>query len=174
MKKITINLSDSGSLDKAISEIKSYRESLERKTKDLIDALLREGIVVANIRLASTVGDSKDARVDSVYVDSSGEVTKALIFLDGKDALFIEFGAGIAYNTGAQHPLASEFGYGPGTYPSEHPPNKGINPGRWIYGHTDDGKPLWSIGTGASMPIYGAAEHMRNVLIQKVSEIFRS
>jgi hypothetical protein len=128
-------------------------------------------VQVAGILVSSAQGDSK--KPDVTYeVNPQGDIVNATIAIVGTDVLFIEFGAGIAYNTGNQHPKASEFGYGPGTYPSKHPPNKAINPGRWVYDHDENGKPLWSIGTEATMPMYHAAETIRNNLIQKAIDNF--
>ena len=172
MKNVEVQLSIRG-INKAIKEIEDYRKEIDRKTQELVIRLANEGVQVANTALMSTVGDSTEGTI-GLKVDNRGDIISAVVYLSGKDALFIEFGAGIAYNTGAEHPLAAQFGYGPGTYPSKHPPNKGINPGRWVYGHDDDGKPLWSIGTQASMPIYKAAENARNTAIKTALEIFRS
>ena len=160
-------------LGRAINELKAYENELNDKLQRFVEELMKEGVTVAQARLGATIGDSTNAGI-SYGVNSSGEIISAYISLDGPDALFIEFGAGIAYNTGMQHPDAAELGYGPGTYPSKHPPNKAIIPGRWIYGHNDDGSPKWSIGTQASMPIYNAAETVRNNAIRKALEIFRS
>lgn len=171
-KVIKVKL-DTNSIQSAINELEEYQEDLNRKLYRFIDALIQEGVTVANAWLGSTQGDSTDAEI-GYGINDEGDIIYATISLEGSDALFIEFGAGIAYNTGAQHPYAGEFGYGIGTYPSKHPPNKAINPGKWIYGHDDDGMPLWSIGTQATMPIYHAAENMRNNAIKKALDIFRS
>ena len=170
MKTIKIELNPN-SVDKAISELKSYRKGLHDKLKLLVGQLIQDGVDVANVQVSASQGDSIDAHVE-YFIDATGEIIKALIYLQGKDAVFIEFGAGIAYNTGVQHPKADEFGFGPGTYPSKHPPNKAINPGRWVYGHNDDGSPLWSVGTEATMPIYYAAETIRNKFIQRAIDDF--
>lgn len=166
---------DQTSLDKAMKELTDYKNSINDKLRQLVTLLLQDGIEVAKASLASTVGDSDVAGTvaDGFIVDSSGDIVKAIVFLSGKDVLFIEFGAGIAYNTGQQHPLAGQFGYGIGTYPSKHPPNRAME-GRWVYGHDENGKPLWSNGTGASMPMYHAAENMRNKAIMRAMEVFRS
>lgn len=169
MKKvIKVNIG-SGDFDKAIKELEAYRKKLMNKIYDFVDALIAEGMNVAKVRISSARGDSNDVTVDSVYVSNSGDIIKAVIFLEGKDQLFVEFGSGIAYNTGEQHPLADKYGYGPGTYPSKHPPNRAINPGYWYYG---SGKT--SIGIEGTMPLYGAAEHIRNIIVQKANEILRS
>ena len=162
---------DTNSIQAAIDEIRAYREDLNNKLQQFITTLLQDGVTVANARLSSTVGDSVQG-VIGFGVNNGGDIVSAIISLEGADALFIEFGAGIAYNTGIQHPDADEFGYGPGTYPSKHPPNKAINPGYWFY--REDGELVKSIGTQASMPMYHAAETIRNNAIQRASEIFRS
>lgn len=169
MKNIKIKL-DPNSVDKAIAELKDYRKGLQDKLKILIGQLTQDGVEIARIQVTASQGDSKDAFVDYV-VDSSGEIIKASIFLQGSDALFIEFGAGIYYNNGNAHPQSTEFGYGVGTYPSEHPPNRAINPGYWWYKGEDGSKHL-SLGTEATMPIYHAGQTIRNNLIQKAIDNF--
>ena len=169
MKTIKAKL-DVNSLDNAIKELKAYRESIEGKLKIFINELLQSGIEVARTSLSSTIGDSTQGTI-GFGVNDRGDIVSATISLEGADALFIEFGAGIAYNTGMQHPYAGELGYGVGTYPSKHPPNRGMNPGYWFY--RENGELVKSIGTGASMPIYHAAETLRNQAIQKAVEVFR-
>lgn len=165
---------DPRDIDRAIKELREYRRELNAKLEKFIALLLQDGITVARTQLMSTVGDSVQGTI-GFGVDNDGEIISATVSLDGKDALFIEFGAGIAYNTGHQHPLADEFGYGIGTYPSKTPPNKAMNPGYWIYREPPGSENVVvSIGTQASMPVFTAAENMRNNLIKRALEIFRS
>ena len=172
MSKVIKCKLDVASLDRAISELNTYQEELMSKLESFVDALLSVGYTEASGRASSYAGDSKPARVVAEYVLKSKDSILATIALVGEDALFIEFGAGIAYNTGMEHPKAGEFGYGVGTYPSKHPPNRAINPGYWFY--RENGELKKSIGTQATMPIYFASETMRNNAIQKALEIFRS
>jgi hypothetical protein len=172
MSKVIKCKLDVASLDRAISELDTYQEELISKLESFVDALLSVGVAEASGRASSYAGDSKPARVVAEYVLKSKDSILATIALVGEDALFIEFGAGIAYNTGMEHPKAGEFGYGVGTYPSKHPPNRAINPGYWFY--RENGELKKSIGTQATMPIYFASETMRNNAIQKALEIFRS
>lgn len=163
MKTINVKL-DPSSIDNAIKELEDYKEALLKKVKLFVNALAQDGISVANARLASTYGDSTNGSI-GFGLDDAGNIVSATISLDGSDALFIEFGSGIVFNA-ETHPLAGKFGYGPGTYPGQtHVPV----PGYWYYG---GGK--LSVGTGASMPMYKAAETMRNNAIMRASEIFRS
>ena len=168
MKTIKVKLSQD-SIDNAIDEISQYREDLETKLKILVGRLVQDGVQVANAWVGAGQGDSKQAYVD-YQVNPEGDIVKASIFLQGKDALFIEFGAGIYYNNGNAHPKAAEFGYGVGTYPSEHPPNRAINPGYWWYGNKQTGR-HFSLGTEATMPMYHAAETVRNNLIYEAVEV---
>ena len=159
------------SLDNAIKEIEKYLDSINDKLRQMTELLIQDGVTVANASLSSTVGDSTQGSI-GFGINGSGDIVSATIYLSGKDALFIEFGAGIAYNTGVGHPKAAELGYGPGTYPSKHPPNRGINPGYWYY--RENGELVRSIGTSASMPIYNASETIRNNAIMRAVEVFRS
>lgn len=173
-KVIEVELGAS-SIDKAIKELKEYEKSINDKLQEFIAILLQDGVQVANASMGSVVGDSTQAAivVPEVMVDGAGNIVTAYIQLSGKDALFVEFGAGIYYNNGNAHPQAAEFGYGVGTYPSDHPPNRAINPGYWWY-RGEDGALHFSLGTQASMPIYRAAESIRNNAIRKALEVFRS
>lgn len=164
---------DSDSIDKAIKEIRDYRESFNKKLKGFFNALLEDGSTEARMRLTSTMGDSIQGIITVDMLQPDGDKLTAVITLMGKDALFIEFGAGIAFNTGMQHPYAADLGYGIGTYPSEHPPNKAINPGYWYYREEGNEQVVRSIGTQASMPIYYASETMRKQAIKRAIEVFR-
>ena len=169
MKTLNIELNCS-SIEKAIADLQKYRSSLHRRLEILIGSLVQSGVEVAEVLVATAQGDSKEARVE-YKINSNGEIVKAEIYLIGKDVAFIEFGAGIAYNTGKQHPLNDKFGFGPGTYPSKTPPNKAINPGYWFY--RDEHKILQrSIGTEATMPLYKASETIRNSMIKTAVEKF--
>ncbi len=172
MSKVIKCKLDVDSLEKAIKELNAYRDELQDKLEQFMDALLSVGFTEASSRASSFMGDSEPASVVKEYTVKEKDRIVATISLVGKDAIFIEFGAGIAYNTGMQHPQADEFGYGPGTYPSEHPPNRAINPGRWVY--RENGEKVWSFGTEAKMPIYFASETMRNNAVQKAIDVFRS
>lgn len=172
MSKVIKCKLDVDSLEKAIKELKAYQDELQDKLEQFMDALLSVGFTEASSRASSFMGDSEPASVVKEYTVKEKDRIVATISLVGKDAIFIEFGAGIAYNTGMQHPQADEFGYGPGTYPSEHPPNRAINPGRWVY--RKNGEKVWSFGTEAKMPIYFASETMRNNAVQKAIDVFRS
>lgn len=170
MKSISFELSTS-SIDRAIKELKKYQESLNERIEEFVRVLANDGVVVARAQLGTLEGDSSDASL-GVQVNADGDIVKAVIFLQGKDVLFVEFGSGIYYNNGNAHPMAAELGYGVGTYPSEHPPNRAINPGYWWY--KDQGGNLrLSLGTKGVRPIYEAAQNIRNTAIMKAISVFK-
>ena len=172
MRTISIDLNDSSSIGNAVKEIEAYRKELMSKIKLFIETLVQDGVSIASARLGSTVGDSTEGII-GFGVNEDGDIVSAIIHLQGADAAFIEFGAGIYYNNGNAHPKAAELGLGIGSYPSKTPPNKAINPGYWWY-RDEGGNLRFSVGTQASMPLYHAAETMRNNAIMRASEIFRS
>lgn len=117
MKTIKVNLSDSTAIEKAIKELDTYQKELMTKIKLFVETLAQDGIAVANARLGATVGDSTQGSI-GFGINENGDIVKATISLSGKDALFIEFGAGIYYNNGNAHPKGAELGYTIGSYPS--------------------------------------------------------
>ena len=165
MKVIKCGL-DSASINNAIKELREYRESLNAKIKELVESLTSEGVEVARTWVQVAQGDASDVAVDFL-INSAGDITMAQIMLTGKDALFVEFGAGIYYN-GADTPHAAEFGYGIGTYnPSS---DNAFNPNGWYY--WTGTQRVHSYGTEGTYPLYHAAENARNKAIQKAIEIF--
>ena len=171
MSKVIRCKLDSASIGQAIKELQDYRKGLEDKIRQLVESLAKEGVEVAKAYAMAAQGDSEKPS-DPVYtINPNGDIVTAQISITGDDILFIEFGAGIYYNNGNNHPKAAELGYGVGTYPSEHPPNRAINPGYWWY-KTDKSKSNFSLGTEATMPMYHAAENARNTAIKKAIEIF--
>ena len=165
---------DPREIDQAIKELRKFNLGIKDKLAEFFNILLEDGRTEAVERLNSTIGDSVQGIITSDVIMMGGDDLRAVITLMGKDALFIEFGAGIAYNTGMQHPYADKFGYGVGTYPSKHPPNKAMNPGYWYYREEGNDKVVRSIGTQASMPIFYASETMRNNAIRRAMEVFKS
>ena len=166
MKKVIKCGLDSASIGRAINELRAYRESLDKKVAELVQMLTMDGVVVARTWVAVAQGGFHDASVDYL-INSVGDITAAQISLNGKDALFIEFGAGIHYN-GSDPPHAAQFGYGVGTYnPSS---DNAFNPDGWYY--YNGTQRVHSYGTEGTYPLYHAAENARNNAIQKAVEIF--
>ena len=164
-RTITINILDPDSIANAVREIQEYSEWVQRKADALAKRLAAYGLRQVRIGYNAAVYD-QDKDID-VSVENRGDNTYAVV-AEGHDILFLEFGSGIKYGSG--HPLDSEFGYGPGTYPGQtHVPD----PGYWWY-TGKDGESHFSVGNAPSMVMYLTANELRNELVSIAKEVFSS
>lgn len=158
-------------INKAVKQIKLYREAVERKTEQLVSELAQAGYKVIEANMANVQGDSDPHHMTYIKYHSYGTFFRATLYLEGKDILFIEFGAGVHYNGhvgGSPHPKGSDLGYVIGGY--------GLGLGKndfWYY--TDDtGASHRSYGTKAQMPMYQADLAIANNVIEIARRVLNS
>lgn len=163
-KTIRVELSKDG-VSNAIKELQQYKLWVETKERELRQRLAEKGAEVARIQFTGAKYDGTNDVV--VRVDNTGSV--AVIYAEGQSVAFIEFGSGARYGYG--HPQASEFGVGPGTYPTEANGGKGWwdNPSGWWYAH---GK--HSYGNPPSMSMYKAVQAITEQVTMIAREVFGS
>lgn len=158
-KTIVVNPLDPKSVSEAIKAVKQYKAWVTMKETELRQRLAMLGASVASIQFSRAIyNGSNDV---TVRVDNTGSV--AVIYAEGQDVAFIEFGAGATYGYG--HPQAGEFGVGPGTYPD----GKGHwdDPNGWYYAH---GK--HTFGNPPAMAMYTAVQTMAEQLTAIAKEVF--
>lgn len=150
-------------IDRAIKELKVYRDSLEAKNKKFLEELADIGLIEATIRFEGAVYDRETHTDIEVKPIEDGYV----IVASGKDVAFIEYGAGVHYNSpstykGKKPTEISEIGtYGKG-YGSRH-----------VWGYPDgDGGIKLTHGNPAAMPMWYASEEMRNAIKKTFVEVF--
>lgn len=100
----------------------------------------------------------------SVEVEDRGNNTYAIV-AGGETVLFAEFGTGITMGYG--HPLAGQFGMGPGTYPGKghwSDPNGWYLPKEKGGGHT--------YGNPPSCAMYDAAQNVKAEVERVAREVF--
>lgn len=177
MAKHTINVSLSErSINKAIEQLKRYENSLNRKCKLLVERLAELGDKAAIMSISeSPLGRTVTLRVDRKPIQDGYQ---AILIATGKTVevedrepfytlLAIEFGAGIHYNSGNEHPKADEFGLGVGTYPGQiHAFEDG-----WYY-LGEDNQWHYTHGVKATMPMYNATMEIINQYKQIAREVF--
>lgn len=177
MTRHTINISLSGkSVNEAIRQLQQYKNWLIKKTSLLVKELAEVGIPVIdeNMAKASYTYDEKSVRSGSdtshrTYVEMSGSqsgTATAKLIVEGKELLFIEFGAGVYYNGDAgnsPHPKGVVNGMIIGSYGEGHGVQK-----VWGY-YDDDGNLVLTHGVEAQMPVYKADME----IIQKYVEVAR-
>lgn len=162
MKTIYINLSVE-SVKAARDDIQDIKAELEQKNVEFIKQLADEGISVIRSNVASAMG-ADDKNVDiTTELEQNGSTATMIIHVEGKDILFIEYGAGIHFNNGNFHPWANEYGYGVGTFPGQ---THALDPNGWFYRDSDNHL-HHSYGTQATMPVYKAFMSMQ----QKAEEV---
>ena len=165
-KKITFDIFDPASIQRAAQEIRDYSKWVQNKTEELAKRLSEYGLRRVQVGYAAALYDvDKTQRDVTLTVEERGKGQYAIVAY-GFDVLLLEFGSGIKY--GSVHPLDGEFGMGPGTFPGQtHVPN----PGYWWY-KGEDGKSYFSVGNAPSMVMYLTGMELRNELIRIAREVF--
>ena len=162
-RSLDVELSLDG-IKKAIDFLKDYNDWVADKTRELVTRLSSIGRKIAE---ANNVGDeNNEAGVLTTKVDQVGMFnTIATIFYKGEKVAFIEFGAGVHYNTPvgtSPHKYGEQFGYTIGSF--------GHGLGRFDSWTKPDGNP--TNGTRARMPMLKASEYIRWNLTQIAEDVF--
>lgn len=168
-KRVISGVLSATSIEQMRDELLRYQQSLKNKNELFVRRLAEIGIPVIDRNIASTKGDSKKSHNTYIKINSFGEYSQAVLVCEGKDLLFIEFGAGIHYNGNpgeSNHPKGEEMGYTIGSY------GKGLGKNDyWVY-YTDDGRFLTSHGTEATMPVYKAGQEIIKRIREIAKEVF--
>jgi hypothetical protein len=136
-------------IGRLIRDLESEKKRLKDKMDEIVRRLADLGVQVAQIGFLQAKYDgNNDAEVTTKRTGPA----RYEVIANGKAVLFIEFGAGIRYNYDAAHPMASDLGMGPGTYPDGK-------------GHWDDPKGWYVPGSG--IHTYGNPPEMPMYIAQK-------
>lgn len=157
------------SLEKTINQLKQYQKEFEDKNEEFVRRLADLGLPIIEDNISMAQGDSDKQHHTYIKLTSLKGYSEARVVVEGKDLLFIEFGAGVHYNVPAgssPHPKGEEFGYTIGSY------GKGLGENdSWWY--TDStGVSRQSQGTQATMPLYKASTEMRLKIRKIAKEVF--
>lgn len=175
-KTISFGLSVS-EIDRAIKELQSYQNSLERKCGELCFELCKAGMPIARsyigesgfgkyIRLSSEITPEKAGCKAIFFMEDSQKIVSKWQNQDGvqskeiSPALMLEFGAGLP----AQNP-ANIPGVGTGTYGTH-----GNEPGWWYMDL--QGEWHYATGTAPKMPMYNTAKELRDKVVEIAREVF--
>lgn len=188
MRKINCSLTKPGSLDRAIKDLKTYKDSIRDKTDVFIERLALVGVPIIREKIAQA--DTYDTDLDRAHythinLQSFGDYHKATLTVEGRNILYFEFGAGVHYNSNPNgspnpsivqdvpggtfyHAGGKELGYTIGSF-GKH---QGLND-YWFY-YDDSGASQMSHGTQATMPMYSAEMEMISKIISIAKEVFRN
>nr|DAF78376.1 MAG TPA: hypothetical protein [Caudoviricetes sp.] len=167
---------------KGLNELKrqllDYKNTLPDKMDEFVRRLAEKGIPVVekNISKASYKYDRKGIQSGSntehrtyVKVDSLIGLSQATLILEGREVLFIEFGAGVKRNGAvgsSPHPKGPENGFLIGTYGMGHGSQQ-----VWGY-YADNGDLVLTHGTKATMPMYKADMAIMRTVVKTAKEVF--
>lgn len=169
-KTIKMELSHK-SIQDTIKQLRAYQKSLVSKNEEFVRRLAELGIPVIDENIASAQGDSDKSHNTYIRINNFGGYSQATLVCEGKSLAFIEFGAGIHYNTPAStspHPKGQEFGYTIGSYGQGNGKNES-----WVY-FADSGEWVRSYGTEATMPVYKASVEIMQSIREIAKEVFAS
>ena len=165
MPRITVPLSGPG-IGEAIRALTAYRDRVEAQTREVVYLLLEQGGLDVQDRFAAAEYLwPHDAVVTLENREGGGAIVAS-----GSSVPFIEFGAGATYGDG--HPLAGDFGFGPGTYnPSS---DNWMKPDGWYLPKDVQIATGWrkSLGNIPNMPLYNTAQDLRDDAPRIVREVF--
>lgn len=177
MKTISFGLSQK-SIQNAIKELQKIKQELRKKTDQLVKELTEVGIPVIenNMQKANYTYDSKGVRSGSdtehyTHVKINAFDTKSIanLIVEGKEVLFIEFGAGVYYNGSAgasPHPKGQEFGFLIGSYGAGHGQQK-------VWGYYDEtGELVMTHGVEATMPLFKAEQKIIDEYVSVAKRVF--
>ena len=155
---------DERSINNAIKQLTEYRDSLDRKARELCERLAQMGATYAEWNFSGVLyaGDI-DYEITVEQLDESTYAVKA----GGESVLFMEFGAGTKHGYG--HPQAEEFGMGPTTYPGQ---KYAADPRGWWF--KQGGNKIHTYGNAPGMPMYNAAKSIREEVLKVAQEVFNS
>lgn len=172
-RTITIDVFDPASVNRAAQEIRQYAQWVQRKTDELRERvayfIAKDASTVFNTAVADDlIGDGFITGSVDVVVENTNNTT-TLVIANGKDAVFMEFGAGVYYNGAvgsSPNPLGTDLGYTIGSY------GKG-NGRKEVWGFKDaDGTVHLTHGVPASMPLYRAVQSVANDIERIAREVF--
>lgn len=170
-KKITIGLSEQD-IDRAIRELAQYKAEFTRKVELLRERVADRLAVEAQSGFNGAVvddlieGGQKFADV-KVSVNNRGNLS--VVIADGKDAVWVEFGAGVYHNCSpgsSPHPNGAELGFTIGSFGSGRGKQQ-----MWKF-KNDDGERVWTHGTPAAMPMYRAVQTVCDDIQSIAKEVF--
>lgn len=178
---ITTHLSSS-SIRSTIAKLRAYKDDLAGRCSEfrsrVADLLVNEvqngfaGTIVEEFWPYSGKSKAKVRREASVTVTSqeSGDIT--LVIASGPDAVWVEFGTGVFYNTAvgtSPHPWVSEndLPFRIGTYGWGNGARK-----VWFYTDEDTGKRMATHGIKAQMPMFHAVSAVSEQIVAIAKEVF--
>jgi hypothetical protein len=151
------------SIERAIKDIKRYKQEFLKREKQLLEGLAKIGLKEASVRFTTAMYDGNN----DVSVRLDETKNGYAIVADGRAVAFIEFGAGVYHNSSEPYPNPRPEGIvGIGEYGKGHGKQKA-----WGY-EDENGEIVITRGNPAAMPMWYASEEIKNSVMKVVREVF--
>lgn len=176
---ITFSL-DADSINRAINELRTFTTDFQRRCRELRRRIAERIQWNAQTGFSNAIADDTfleingnkekariEARESSVQVQVNHEDDVTIIFADGDEAIFIEYGAGVYHNGNpgdSPHPWGLQQGFVIGGY--------GENGVKNVWGYRDGQSVILTHGTPAAMPLYHGAEEAIRAIGEIIQEVF--
>jgi hypothetical protein len=171
------------SINNLIKELQKYTDGIADKCEEVVRRLAEIGleeaeknISKAGIKYTRTkngglIQSGSDVEHNSdIKINRYGNYSQAQLTVQGRDIMFIEFGAGVHYNGAvgtSPNPKGEEMGMTIGSY--------GYGQGKndvWAY-HAEQGELVITYGTKATMPMYRASLRIQKEAEKVIKEVFK-
>lgn len=160
VRSITITADHDGFLE-GKKWLRRYTRQLQKNIGEYVKRMLQDGEMYA-INFLGHIDTGETLNSIMAYRDGD----HGLIVAHG-NAIWIEFGTGVAYNS-SLHPKAADLGMKPhGTYGKGH----GANPDGWYY-QDDDGNWHHTKGIPQNRFLYNTARQLREEYARVAQEVF--
>ena len=159
-------------IDKAIQELDQYKMSALKKMEILRKTIAKKLAQDIQGRFNRAISDdllSGDQKTAQVKIICENKENISVIIANGKEAVWVEFGAGVYHNGSvgtSPNPNGAKLGFTIGGY------GKG-NGEKEVWGFYKDGELRLTHGTPAAMPMYIAVKNICNEIAVIAREIFR-
>ena len=169
-KVINIGLSEK-SVERAIAELKRYKQKLFKKEEKLLKRLGKIGLKEAKVRFTSAAYDG----INDVSVRFDVDKNECIVEAAGKAVAFIEFGTGVYYNPSEPYPNPRPSGVvGIGEYGKGYGKRKawGYQGDPGTNGKLTESGIVITRGNPAAMPMWYASEEIRKSVVTIAKEVF--
>lgn len=157
----------SDSIGQLIEQLQKYQKKVESAPAKMVENLTKSADEKIQQHLNSIT--EKDGNV----LANAGEFIfgdTGFAYLEGEQAAYLEYGTGIQ-GAGSPHPLASEVGWTYNSGPRIHTTKNGRV--GWVYQESGTGKWRFTEGIPAQMPVYAAAQEVRDEMLSAAKEAMK-
>ena len=155
------------SLDHLIKELQDYQEKIVNVPAKIVQDLTvsAEDYIRQNLQEIS----NRDGNLQA-SVGSSVESKLGIAYLNGAQAQYLEFGTGVVGKR-LPHPLSKEVGWEYGSGPRVFTTKDGRI--GWAYEDSETGKWKFTEGIAPQMPVYMAAQALRDEIVEIAKEALK-